>query len=342
LAAEWPGWRADRRYPTPLQQLGDDRETAPPASCRRPLMPMKLIGTRSARSPEALNEKRSIPLMRIPRPLRLLLALPFTFVLTGCISSYTLVKVNPTGAGTVEQTTLISPMMVGMMSGMAQSMGGEEGKKTKPPTINDLFKEEELRKAADNMGQGVRFVSSKPAKADGREGVTAVYAFDDVTKLSVNNAMKAPGGGGSSAKVSNESPIVFTMTPGAGGAKVLSIAMPEGKKDATAKKAKPEGTPDMKDMPPEALAMMKGMFQGAKFGVDVEVPQLIKSNSPYVTGSRVTLMEIDLGALVEDPTKLQKMQDLGPGASFEEARKVLGDVKGVKLPASRVTTIEFK
>ena len=282
--------------------------------------------------------------MRIPRPLRLLLVLPFTYILTGCISSYTLVKVNPTGAGTVEQTTLISPMMVGMMSGMAQSMGGEEGKKTKPPTIADLFKEEELRKAADNMGQGVRFVSSKPAKAEGREGVTAIYAFDDVTKLSVSQGMKAPGGNGSSAKVSNESPIVFGLTPGAGGSKVLSITMPEGKKDAAAKKpAKPEGAPDMKDMPPEALAMMKGMFQGAKVGIDVEVAgQLIKSNSPHVTGSRVTLMEVDLGALMEDPTKLQKMQDLGSGASFEEARKVLGDVKGVKLPAARVTTIEFK
>jgi hypothetical protein len=253
------------------------------------------------------------------------------------------VKVNPTGAGTLEQTTMISPMMVGMMSGMAQSMAGEEGKKAKPPTITDLFKEEELRKAADGMGQGVRFVSSKPAKADGREGVTATYAFDDVTKLSVSQAMKAPGGSGSSAKVSNESPILFGLTPGAGGAKVLTITMPEGKKDATAKKpAKPAGTPDMKDMPPEALAMMKSMFAGAKVSIDVEVPQLIKSNSPYVAGSRVTLMEVDLGALMEDPSKLEQMQSLGSGASFEDARKVLGDVKGVKLPASRVTTIEFK
>ena len=282
--------------------------------------------------------------MRIPRPLRLLLVLPFTFALTGCLSSYTLVKVNPTGAGTVEQTTMISPMMIGMMSGMAQSMGGEEAKKTKPPTVADLFKEEELRKAADNMGQGVRFVSSTPAKAEGREGVTAIYAFDDVTKLSVTQGMKAPGGGSSSAKVSNEAPIIFAMTPGAGGAKVLSITMPEGRKDgAKPKPVKPEGAPDMKDMPPEALAMVKSMFQGAKIGIDVEVAgQLIKSNSPYVNGSRVTLMEVDLGALMEDPTKLQQMQALGSGASFEDARKVLGDVKGVKLPASRVTTIEFK
>jgi hypothetical protein len=54
-----PGWLHDRRYPTPLQQLGDDRKTLRHASCRRPLKPMKLMRTRSARSPQALNEKRS-------------------------------------------------------------------------------------------------------------------------------------------------------------------------------------------------------------------------------------------------------------------------------------------
>jgi hypothetical protein len=328
-----------------LQQLGD-KSTMPPATLvpwRR--MPMKMIAGAFGPRPARVERDKEYFLMRIPKPLRLLLVLPFTLMLTGCISSYTLVKVNPAGAGTLEQTTLISPMMVGMMGGMAQSMGGEEGKKTKPPTVADLFKEEELRNAAANMGEGVRYVGSKPAKADGREGVIATYAFDDVTKLSVNQGMKAPGGGGSSAKVSNESPIVFAMTPGAGGSKVLTITMPEGKKKdvATTKPAKPEGAPDMNDMPPEAMAMMKTMFQGAKIGIDVEVAgQLIKSNSPYVAGSRVTLMEVDLGAMMEDPKKLQQMQELGSGASFEDARKVLADVKGVKLPAARVTTIEFK
>lgn len=283
--------------------------------------------------------------MRIPRPLLALLALPLTLSLTGCISSYTLVKVKPDGTGTVEQTTLISPMMIGMMQGMAQGMAGEKGEKgakSKPPSMADMFKEEELRAAADKMGEGVRFVSSTPAKSEGKEGVTAVYAFDDVTKLSVSQGMKAPGGG-SGPSVSNESPIQFKLAPGGGGAKVLSISMPERDKPAGAT-AKPNKSDDsMKDMPPEALAMMKSMFQGAKIGVDVEVVgKLVKTNSAYVNGSRITLMEVDLGALMEDPARFQKLQDLGPGASFDEARKVLGEVQGIKLPPGPVTTIEWR
>ena len=286
--------------------------------------------------------------MRIPRPVLALLALPLTLSLTGCISSYTLVKVKPDGTGTVEQTTLISPMMVNMMAGMASGMAGEkDDKKSKPPSMSDMFKEDELKAAAAKMGTGVRYVSSTPAKADGKEGVTAIYAFDDVTKLAVSQGMKAPGKS-LDAGGPPESPIVFALAPAAGGSKVLSIKMPEkdkaDMKAAAKKKEKSEdGPPDMKDVPPEMLAMMKGMFQGAKIGIDVEVAgKLVKTNSPYVAGSRITLMEVDLGALMDDPVRFQKLQELGPGASFEEARKVLGDVKGIKLPPGPVTTIEWR
>lgn len=285
--------------------------------------------------------------MRIPRPVLALLALPLTLSLTGCISSYTLVKVKPDGTGTVEQTTLISPMMINMMSGMAAGMAGEkDAKKSKPPSMADMFKEDELKAAAAKMGTGVRYVSSTPAKADGKEGVTAIYAFDDITKLAVSQNMRTPGPN-TAASGPAESPIVFTLTPAAGGSKLLSIKMPEKDKSeakAAAKKEKtPDGAPDMKDIPPEMLSMMKGMFQGAKIGIDVEVAgKLVKTNSPYVTGSRVTLMEVDLGALMDDPTRFQKLQELGPGASFDEARKVLGDVKGIKLPPGPVTTIEWR
>jgi hypothetical protein len=273
---------------------------------------------------------------------RLLLVLPFTLCLTGCLSSYTLVKVNPNGTGTLEQTTMINPMMLGMMAGMAQGLGGENATKSKPPTVADMFKEEELRAAATKMGTGVRYVSSQPAKAEGREGVTAIYAFDDVTKLTVNQNASSPSVGGASIKASSESPIIFKLDSGLTGAKVLSITMPEGK-PGDQKPAKAQDPAEKKDMPPEALAMMKSMFQGAKIGIDVEVAgHLIKSNSPYVNGSRITLMEVDLGALMEDPATLQKLQGLGPGAGFEQARQALGDVKGIKLPAERTTTIEFR
>jgi hypothetical protein len=262
---------------------------------------------------------------------------------TGCFSSYTLVKVKADGTGTVEQTTLISPQMVGMMAGMAAGMGGGQpgAKAAKPPTITDMFKEDELKAAAARMGEGVRFVSSTPAKAEGREGVTAIYAFDDITKLSVNQSMKAPG---STSPAKSDSPIVFSLAPGLMGTKTLSITMPEGnKKPATGAKpaGKPDG-PDLASMPPEAMAMVKSMFQGAKIAIDVEVDgKVVKTNSPYVTGNKVTLMEVDLGALMDDPARLAKMQEMGKDAGFEQVRAALGDVKGIKIPAARVTTIEF-
>lgn len=276
------------------------------------------------------------------RFVRLLLVLPALVCLTGCLSSYTLVKVKADGTGTVEQTTLISPQMVGMLGGMAAGMAGEGGAKAKPPTVADLFKQEELEAAATTMGEGVRFVSSTPASADGREGVKAIYAFDDVTKLTVN-ASKAPGS--TRGAQTSQPPIVFGLAPGAGDTKVLSVTLPDGKKGdevpAPPRTSKP-GAPAMKDMPPEALAMIKSMFQGAKVGIDVEVDgKVVKTNAPSLNGSRVTVMEVDLGQLMDDPAKLQQMQELGPGASFDQVQKTLGGTKGVTLPAERTTTIQF-
>ena len=65
LAEQLPSWPPDRRYPAPLQQLGDDPPAPPepshPISRESAMMPMKRIVTRSADGPQALNEERSLP-----------------------------------------------------------------------------------------------------------------------------------------------------------------------------------------------------------------------------------------------------------------------------------------
>ncbi|MGE0866511.1 MAG: hypothetical protein AB7P34_21625, partial [Vicinamibacterales bacterium] len=62
------------------------------------------------------------PNMRLTR---VLLALVTSVALTGCINSTTLIKLNPDGSGTVEQTTLMNLAAIkGMMPGAEKQMGG--------------------------------------------------------------------------------------------------------------------------------------------------------------------------------------------------------------------------
>jgi hypothetical protein len=69
----------------------------------------------------------------------------------------------------------------------------------------------------------------------------------------------------------------------------------------------------------QMLDMMKPMFKGFKIGIDIEVAgKILKTNADHVAGSRVTLLEMDMEALLQDETKLKQVQALGPNASVSE------------------------
>jgi hypothetical protein len=75
--------------------------------------------------------------------------------------------------------------------------------------------------------------------------------------------------------------------------------------------------------------MVKTMFEGFKINIDLEVAgSIVKTNAEYVTGSRITLLEMDLGLLFQDQEKLKALQGkVGPGASLSEVKPYLKDVK---------------
>jgi hypothetical protein len=98
----------------------------------------------------------------------------------------------------------------------------------------------------------------------------------------------------------------------------------------------------MQDIPPEAMAMVRSMFEGARLSVDVEVEgRIVKTNAPATTGGRATLIEVDFGQLLSDPSRLQALQSLKPGTDFETVRKTLDGAKGVKIPLTSPVTIDF-
>src|SRR5687768_5967994 len=97
-------------------------------------------------------------------------------VASGCINSASLVKIKPDGSGTIEQTMLVNMAAIkGLMSGMGASQTKESG---------GVLNEAEFKRAGERMG--VRPVSLTPMKEGGFEGAKAIYAFDDITKVRVD------------------------------------------------------------------------------------------------------------------------------------------------------------
>ncbi len=263
---------------------------------------------------------------------RMLVVAAATVCLTGCLNAATLIKVKPDGSGTVEQTLL---MNMAALKGMMASIDPKGQMQGSTP-----FSEAQLKQAADKLGKGVRFVSSTPMKgANGFEGVKAIYAFDDINQVRVDQDPNLAGSSsGQMSSASNPDPVTFKFAR-SGNSSTLTITFDEKRPSGTPDAA--PGTPEQVD--PAMLQMMKAMFQGFKVAIDLEVEgKIVKTNADYVNGSRITLMEIDMAGLFEDEAKFKELQSkIKPGASIAEVRPFLKDVKGVKINHS-VVSVEYR
>lgn len=270
--------------------------------------------------------------MRLLRPLAILVA---TLSLTACLNSTTLVKLKPDGSGTVEQTTLVNmAALKGMMPGAgAQANGG-------PMTNKD-----ELERTAARMGKGVRLVSTEPVKdATGFEGTKAIFSFDDINQIEISQDPSLSGGtnGMAAGAGKSESPVKFNLARN-GATSTLTINFTD-RPGGVAKPAQPANAADMPDLTnPMIMNMMKTMFQGFKINIDLEVVgSIVKTNAEYVNGPRITLLEMDMGALLADEAKLKALQGkIGPDASFSEIKPFLKDIKGIKIDGPSIS-VQFR
>jgi hypothetical protein len=248
--------------------------------------------------------------------------------LSGCINSATLVNVKPDGSGTIEQTLLVNPQALKLLG------GGDPQAQTKSPggVLNDA----EFKRTAERMG--VRPVSLTPMKDGGMEGAKAIFAFDDISKVRVD---QDPQVGGSRSPSSNN-PIKFAMTR-QGDASVLTITVDEKIASDAAQKSAGGANMTMPTLDSAMLGMIKQMFQGMRIAIDLQVDgTIVKTNADYVNGSRITLLELDVATLLADESKLQALQGkLGPGMSISDVRPLLKDIKGVKVNHPSLT-IEFR
>lgn len=258
----------------------------------------------------------------------------------GCIGFETVVKVKADGTGTVVQTMTMSAETMEMMKSMKS-----EGPKVEvgaTPMALDAKDIEQAKAEAAKMGEGVTFVTAEPIDTKEAKGIRAVYAFKDVTKLKVSQKPSSPGGPPAPAGNDADDTMKFGFTKAANGNAVLTVSMPDLK--AAAGKASPgpktpAGTPEA---PPEAIDMMKQMFRGLRIAIAVEPEgKLVQTNSPFVEGSRVTIMEMNFNSLLADEAKLKQFNAAMESGSIADAKRLMKGLPGVKISLDPEVKIEF-
>lgn len=267
---------------------------------------------------------------------RLLLALTCTLlalVLPGCLQNETTIHLNKDGSGTlVEQTTLGAQMMA-MLDQMAAIGGG--GADAKDP-IAEMFSEEKAKARAATLGEGVTFEKSEPVTVGANKGARVTYKFADISKLKVSpgDGMKDLSPAGAAAPAADKQPpIAFSLKDG-----TLTITMPEPDKAAGDKPA-----PDAaKEENPQMEAMMKQMLADMKMSFKLVIePGIDETNATHHDGNTITLMEMEMGKLLENPETLKKLSAADQG-NPDAAMQVLKGVEGVKMETQKKVTVKIK
>lgn len=235
----------------------------------------------------------------------------------------TVVHVKGDASGTIDQRLVFRPAALAQMKQLA-TLGGSAGEPFDP------ISEEQARADAAKLGPGASYVSSTAIDDETGKGRATVYAFADVNQLRLSQQPAAPGGmKGRAQGVDTEGQaITFGLTRQPNGNALLTIAVPQ-----------PQMPGGGAAPPPDQLAMMKQLFSGARVTIAVEpAGTLVRTNSAFVDGQRVTLLDVDVDAALQDETFLPRVH---AARTVEELKAVLKGAPGVKINFDREITIEF-
>ena len=262
------------------------------------------------------------------------------------------VKLNPDGSGTLVERTMMQKQFLDQLKQVAEgfSAGGMKADKAGESSPGDMFSGEQAGKRAASYGPGVELVSARRISDAEAEGMEAVYSFKDVSRLRLNQKPDSvlPGGisqGKRPAPAGMPQSLRFERLPG--GNALLTLTIPWDKARTNEQGETPtvaHATGGKPPMSQEQLAQAMRMFQGMRISLAVE-PQgtLVSTNSPYVSGNRVTLFEMNVDEVLTgaaDPASFTKMM-ASPPASETEARKLLEQFKGIKFCLEPEIRIEF-
>lgn len=241
----------------------------------------------------------------------------------------TVVHLNGDGSGTIDHSMLITKAALAQIRQFS-ALGGGRGQSI------DFVSEDQAKRMAETLGPGVTYVSSDPIDTPLGEGRNAKYAFADINTLRISPQPAAPAGLSvkTSAFSTDSSTITCSFARDPGGNAVLKISLPELNLQSALGNA---NTGDAGIS--QQLAMARALLAGARVLIGVEpAGQLVRTTSPFVDGSRVVLLDVNLDQVLANEALIGRVQ---AAKTPEETKAALTGVPGLRIALDREVTIEF-
>jgi hypothetical protein len=265
--------------------------------------------------------------------------------LSGCMDSEFVMRLKPDGSGTIEEKFLLERKAAEGLLVIMQSMGKGENPEggsslSQPLDIAKIFKDYEgkLAERAQDMGEGVSYVSGEPLEKESRLGYRAVYSFADVTKIKVSQGSNRESGlfQGSAATDRKKEKQYITFRFEKGDPATLVIVQPAQEQSSTAAaEDDPEGSP-------QPNIRLLGALRDLRICVALEAgDEIVETNAAFREGNRVTLIDIDAGQFADDGEGAARLQTALQGG-LGEVRKAVKDIPGVKVEPATEVLIRFR
>jgi hypothetical protein len=268
---------------------------------------------------------------------KLLAAAALVLVMSGCFSTSWLITLRNNGSGSIEMEYRLDREVVGMMQGM----GGEEAETETPMSSEELLDSQELDEMASSLGEGVRFVSAEPLpENESYLGYTAVFEFDDINSLGLDPVQGAPEQqAGEFEEEEEEPPFTFRFTPGRPAElEVMMAGDEDGAEEESAGTEEMPGSAEQENM----AAMMKPYFRSMSFLVQLKIDGSIRNtNASYRDGNTITLMDMDMGKIVDDQQLFNKVMNSESGIGDEEMLAEL-ERAGIRIESKDRITVRFR
>lgn len=256
-------------------------------------------------------------------------------VLPGCLQSETTIHLNKDGSGTLVEQTTLGAKILEMMEQMAGLGGGDADAKD---PVAEMLSPEKAKARAATLGEGVTYEKSEPVAVGGTKGARTTFKFTDINKLKIapGDGMKNTSPMGAQApNTAKSEPIAFKFADG-----TLTIGMPEAVKPEADKEPKPgqidaAGNPEMEAMMKEMLADMKVSFK-----IVIE-PGIAETDATNRDGNTITLMEMEMGKLLEKPDTLKKLS-AADQSNPQAAMEIMKGLDGVKMETKKQVTVKLK
>jgi hypothetical protein len=269
---------------------------------------------------------------------KIVLFLVTALFFTGCLEVDTTIHLNKDGSGTLEETVLMSSTVVQMLSSFATSFDSTSADTNK----FTLFRPDELINDTVKYGSGIKYVSGKEVKEDGREGYNVVYSFDNINKLKVNQNpnSKIDMQGMESEEDTTQEFLHFDFEPG--NPSTLSIKLPSPKEQEVTDESSSQDSQDSLSSNTQQMEALTKLMRDMRIVLKLDVNgNITRTNASYVNGSEITLFDIKFNELLDNPEKLKLFKKQSP-KNLDEIKKIVENLPGVKIELNKEVQVSFE